>query len=63
MSLGLVATAANPSFLAIHPNRRALYAVNESASGGAPGDTVVVGFTRPWARKGAILTGAQAPAG
>jgi 6-phosphogluconolactonase len=31
-SIGLVAETANPSFLAIHPNRRFLYAVNEVAS-------------------------------
>jgi len=29
ISIGLVAEAANPSFLAIHPNGRFLYAVNE----------------------------------
>ncbi len=33
-SIGLVAETANPSFLAIHPNRRFLYAVNEVASFG-----------------------------
>ncbi len=31
-SLGLAAETVNPSFLAIHPNRRFLYAVNELAS-------------------------------
>ena len=31
-SLGLVAETDNPSFLAVHPNRRLLYAVNEISS-------------------------------
>ena len=31
ISLGLVAEASNPSFLAVHPNRRYLYAVNEDS--------------------------------
>ena len=31
--LGLAAETSNPSFLAIHPNRRFLYAVNENANG------------------------------
>lgn len=30
-SIGLVAETANPSFIAIHPNRRFLYAVNETS--------------------------------
>ena len=33
-SLGLAAEVANPSFLAIHPNRRFLYAVTEDFEGG-----------------------------
>ncbi|HEV2445146.1 MAG TPA: lactonase family protein, partial [Candidatus Sulfopaludibacter sp.] len=32
-SLGLAAETSNPSFLAVHPNRRFLYAVNENATG------------------------------
>jgi 6-phosphogluconolactonase len=32
VSLGLVAETTNPSFLAVHPNRRFLYAVNEIAN-------------------------------
>jgi 6-phosphogluconolactonase len=32
-SLGLAAENSNPSFLAVHPNQRFLYAVNESKSG------------------------------
>lgn len=32
-SIGLVAETSNPSFLAIHPNRKFLYAVNEDAKG------------------------------
>jgi cell wall-associated NlpC family hydrolase len=37
--------------------------ISPYGKGGAPGDTVVVGFIRPWAHKGAMLTGAQVPAG
>jgi 6-phosphogluconolactonase len=32
-ALGLMAETSNPSFLAVHPNRRYLYAVNENAEG------------------------------
>ncbi len=32
-SLGLAAETSNPSFLAVHPNRRFLYAVNENNNG------------------------------
>lgn len=38
--LGLAGEAKNPSFLAIHPNRKFLYAVGESADGGAWGGSV-----------------------
>ncbi len=38
--LGLAGVAQNPSFLAIHPNRKFLYAVGESAGGGTWGGTV-----------------------
>jgi len=38
--LGLAVEAKNPSFLAIHPNRKFLYAVGETADGGAWGGTV-----------------------
>jgi len=38
--LGLAGVAQNPSFLAIHPNRKFLYAVGESGSGGAWGGAV-----------------------
>jgi len=34
---GLAAAAANPSFLAVHPNRKLLFAVNEDGSGTAMG--------------------------
>ncbi|MBL8179446.1 MAG: beta-propeller fold lactonase family protein, partial [Bryobacterales bacterium] len=30
---GIFASAVNPTYLALHPNRKALYAVNESAPG------------------------------
>jgi 6-phosphogluconolactonase len=33
-SIGHVAATANPTFLAVHPNGRVLYAVNETAEGG-----------------------------
>ena len=36
-SLGLAGETASPSFLAIHPNRRFLYAANEAGSGGKSG--------------------------
>jgi 6-phosphogluconolactonase len=39
-SLGVVAEAPNPSFLAIRPDHRFLYAVNWKASGDQPGNTV-----------------------
>jgi len=39
-SLGLVGEAKNPSFLAIHPNRKFLYSVGEAADGGAWGGSV-----------------------
>ena len=39
-SLGVVAEAPNPSFLAIRPDHRFLYAVNWKASGSQPGNTV-----------------------
>src|ERR1700722_2804217 len=32
-SIGLAAESSNPSFLAVHPNQRFLYAVNENAKG------------------------------
>jgi len=38
--LGVVAEAANPSFLAIRPDQRSLYAVNWKASGTEPGNMV-----------------------
>lgn len=38
--LGVMAEAANPSFLTIHPNHRFLYAVNWQASGDQPGNMV-----------------------
>ena len=38
--LGLAGVAQNPSFLAIHPNHKFLYAVGESGGGGAWGGTV-----------------------
>jgi 6-phosphogluconolactonase len=38
--LGLAGVAQNPSFLAIHPNRKFLYAVGESAGGGTWGGAV-----------------------
>jgi 6-phosphogluconolactonase len=38
--LGVVAEAANPSFLAIRPDQRFLYAVNWKASGAEPGNMV-----------------------
>ena len=38
--LGVVAEAPNPSFLAIRPDHKFLYAVNWKASGDQPGDTV-----------------------
>jgi 6-phosphogluconolactonase len=38
--LGTVAEAPNPSFLALSPNRRFLYAVNWKGSATVPGDTV-----------------------
>jgi len=38
--LGLAGEAKNPSFLAIHPNHKFLYAVGESADGGAWGGSV-----------------------
>ena len=38
--MGVAAEAPNPSFLAIHPNHRFLYAVNWKASGDQPGNTV-----------------------
>jgi 6-phosphogluconolactonase len=40
ISLGLVATTPNPSFLAVHPSGASLYAVNESQGAGEAGDTV-----------------------
>ncbi len=36
-SLGLAGEAVNPSFLAVHPNRKYLYAVGETGSAGQPG--------------------------
>jgi 6-phosphogluconolactonase len=39
-SLGLAGEATNPSFLAVHPNRRYLYAVGETGSGSQPGSAV-----------------------
>src|SRR5580704_3237054 len=39
-AIGPVAEAPNPSFLALSPNRRYLYAVNGKGSGTVKGDTV-----------------------
>jgi 6-phosphogluconolactonase len=43
-SLGLAAETENPSFLAVHPNRRFLYAVNEVADYKGPNSGAVSGF-------------------
>ncbi len=50
--IGSLAGVANPSFLAVHPNRRWLYAVGETSqkNDGAPGSVWAVRFERePWA--------------
>jgi len=43
-SLGLAAETANPSFLAVHPNRRFLYAVNEVGDYKGPNSGAVTAF-------------------
>jgi len=43
--LGLAVESTNPSFLAIHPNRRFLYAVNETSTYNGQNSGSVAAFT------------------